>query len=140
MTTPVYMLDTNIISDILRNPRGAAARRARAEGWTAICTSAIAECELAFGVKKSGAERLRDRIAAFLSNCRALPFDPQYSADFADIRVTLEKAGTPIGPFDLLIAAHARALGLTLVTDNVREFSRVDGLKIENWLERTNHD
>jgi tRNA(fMet)-specific endonuclease VapC len=69
-----------------------------------------------------------------LEQVAILPMEPPVEEHYADIRHTLERAGTPIGPNDLLIAAHARALGLTLVTDNVREFSRVPGLLVENWL------
>lgn len=136
MIEPLFMLDTNIISDILRNPNGSSAQRARSEGVARLCLSAIVACELRYGVLKKGATALGERVEAFLTNIVVVPFEGGFDADFAEIRVALEKAGTPIGPYDMLIAAHARSLDLTLVTDNMREFSRIDGLKIENWIER----
>jgi tRNA(fMet)-specific endonuclease VapC len=136
MIEPVFMLDTNIVSDILRNPNGSSAQRARREGVARICLTAIVACELRYGVLKKGATMLGERVEAFLTNIPVMPFEGRFDDDFADIRVGLEKSGTPIGPYDMLIAAHARSLGLTLVTDNVREFSRIEGLKIENWIER----
>ncbi|MCF3641558.1 type II toxin-antitoxin system VapC family toxin [Rhizobium sp. TRM95111] len=130
-----YMLDTNIVSDMVRNPEGVAVARGKAAGAGSLCLSAVTVCELRFGVKKKGATTLSDRVEAFLSTVPAIPLEPEVSERFAEIRYDLERKGTPIGPFDMLIAAHALSLDLTLVTANIREFSRVEGLKVENWME-----
>ena len=134
------MLDTNIVSEFLRNPHGAAVRKGRRIGQQALCVSVVTACELHFGALKKSSDILRRRIENFLQEVAPLPFETRFDTEFALIRVQLEKAGTPIGPFDLMIAAHARSLDLTLVTDNIREFSRVDGLKLENWIERETSD
>jgi tRNA(fMet)-specific endonuclease VapC len=133
------MLDTNIVSDMLRNPSGSSVKRGESVGQAALCVSVVTACELRFGALKKASERLSRRINDFLLEVPALPFDSAYDGEFAEIRWRLERRGTPIGPFDLLIAAHAKSLDLTLVTDNIREFSRVEGLKVENWLEETPH-
>ena len=91
-------------------------------------------CEIRFGVAKSGAHRVVDRLTQVLAKCETLSLEPPVDEHYADIRNRLERAGRSIGPNDLLIAAHTRALGLTLVTDNMRAFSRVPGLAVENWL------
>lgn len=130
------MLDTNIVSEFLRNPHGAAVRRGRDAGQRALCVSLVTACELHYGAAKKASETLQRRIQNFLTEVPPLAFDVGVELEFADIRTKLERKGMPIGPYDLLIAAHARALDLTLVTDNVREFSRVDGLKLENWIDR----
>ncbi|MDH6266854.1 tRNA(fMet)-specific endonuclease VapC [Rhizobium sp. SG_E_25_P2] len=130
------MLDTNIVSDMVRNPRGATVRRARDIGQDALCVSVVTACELRFGALKKGSPALMQRVGGFLSEVPPLPFETAFDGEFARIRVELEMLGRPISPFDLLIAAHAKSLDLTLVTDNIREFSRIDGLKLENWIER----
>ncbi|MGJ7037737.1 tRNA(fMet)-specific endonuclease VapC [Shinella sp. BE166] len=130
-----YMLDTNIVSDMVRNPEGAAVVRSRVAGKGRLCLSAVTVCELRFGVKKKGSEALRNRVETFLLAVPAVPLESDASERFAEIRYELERKGTPIGPYDMLIAAHALSLDLTLVTANIREFSRVEGLKVENWLE-----
>lgn len=129
------MLDTNIVSDMVRNPHGAAVAQSRIAGEGSLCLSAVTVCELRFGVKKKGSEALRNRVETFLATVPAVPLESDASECFADIWYELERKGTPIGPYDMLIAAHALSLDLTLVTANIREFSRVDGLKVENWLE-----
>lgn len=135
MSDHLYMLDTNIVSDMVRNPEGAAVLRGRAVGENELCLSAVTACELRFGVKKKGSAALTSRVETFLSAVPALPLESDVSERFAEIRYDLERKGMPIGPYDMLIAAHALTLDLTLVTANVREFSRVEGLKVENWLE-----
>lgn len=140
MSDFLYMLDTNIVSEFLRNPQGAAVKRGRAAGQKVLCISVVTACELRFGALKKSSEILRRRIEGFFAEVPPLPFEIGFDAEFARIRVQLENAGTPIGPFDMLIATHAKSLGLTLVTDNIREFSRVDGLKLENWIEREPSD
>jgi len=128
------MLDTNIVSDLIRNPAGKTAARLRVVGETGLAVSIVTAAELRFGAAKSGSRRLLDRIEAILEALVVLPFDVPADAEYASVRVELESAGTPIGPNDLLIAAHARSLGTTIVTANTAEFGRVRGLTVENWL------
>ena len=130
-----YLLDTNTISALAKRPDGPAARRYLKVDEYSVCTSVIVACELRFGVVRKGDTHLSRQIEIVLSPILVLPLEPPVDAHYADIRAALERAGTPIGPNDLLIAAQARALGLTLVTGNIREFSRVPGLVVENWLE-----
>jgi tRNA(fMet)-specific endonuclease VapC len=134
VTTPRYMLDTNIVSDIIRNPAGKSAARLRAVGDYGLAVSIITAAELRFGAAKSGSPRLLSRVETLLQTLDVLPFDVPADAEYASVRVELETAGKPIGPNDLLIAAHARSLGTTIVTANTAEFSRVRGLNVENWL------
>lgn len=130
-----YMLDTNIISDLIRNPQGRAAKRIARAGEGNICTSIIVAAELRYGCAKRGSPRLLKAVEDLLGEIDVLPFEPDADSDYGDIRASLENAGTPIGGNDLLIAAHARATGATFVTANVIEFKRVRGLKVENWLD-----
>jgi tRNA(fMet)-specific endonuclease VapC len=131
---PRYLLDTNIVSDLVRHPAGLVMRHIAQIGAEQVCISIIVACEARFGAAKSGSQRLAKQLELVLGQLESLPLETPVEEHYADIRNMLERAGTPIGPNDLLIAAHARALGLTLVTDNVREFSRVPGLVVENWL------
>jgi tRNA(fMet)-specific endonuclease VapC len=129
-----YLLDTNIISDIIRNPAGSAARRIEQTDPRDICTSIIVAAELRYGCAKKGSVRLLARVDAVLETIPVLPLELPADAEYGSIRSELEAAGQTIGLNDLLIAAHASALGLTLVTDNTREFSRIRGLSVENWV------
>jgi tRNA(fMet)-specific endonuclease VapC len=129
-----YLLDTNILSDLVRHPQGVVTDRIAEVGEASICTSIIVAAELRFGAAKSNSEKLVDRVDLILSALEILPLEQPAEHHYGDIRQYLTRQGTPIGPNDLLIAAHARSLNLTVVTANVREFSRVPGLKIENWL------
>ncbi len=129
-----YLLDTNIISDLIRNPSGAAARRIEQVGAKGICTSIIVAAELRYGCAKKGSPKLLAKVEGVLETIPVLPLDIPADSEYGVIRAALEAAGQPIGGNDLLIAAHAYALGLTLVTDNTREFNRISGLKVENWL------
>lgn len=129
-----YMLDTNIISDLLRNPDGNAAKRIADVGPDAICVSIITAAELRYGCAKKGSAKLLAHVEAILESVQVLAFDAPADAEYGDIRAELEAAGKPIGPNDLLIAAHAYAAGAILVTDNSGEFSRVRGLRVENWI------
>ncbi|WP_439629292.1 type II toxin-antitoxin system VapC family toxin [Shinella sp.] len=131
-----YMLDTNIISDIIRNPFGPAARRIEEVGPRDICTSIVVAAELRYGCAKKGSARLLEKVESVLGTIPVLPLDVPVDAGYGAIRAELEMAGQIIGLNDLLIAAHAQALNLTLVTDNTREFSRIRGLDVENWLAR----
>jgi tRNA(fMet)-specific endonuclease VapC len=126
------MLDTNILSDLIRNPQGKAARRIAKAGEDNICTSIIVAAELRYGCEKSGSAKLRKAVEDLLGEIAVLPFEAPADADYGAIRAQLEAAGT--GGNDLLIAAHARALGAIIVTANVQEFGRVRGVKVENWL------
>ncbi len=130
------MLDTNIISDLIRNPDGHAARRIEQVGPKEIFTSIIVASELRYGCAKKGSPKLLARVESILEIIPVLPLDTPADTGYGAIRAELEVAGQPIGMNDLLIAAHAYALGLTLVTDNTREFTRIPGLNVENWLER----
>ncbi len=128
------MLDTNIVSDLLRNPTGKVEKKIRKVGVAAICVSIITASELRFGCTKRNSPRLTKLVEQLLGELDVVAFDSPADADYAAIRNDLERAGRPIGPNDLLIAAHARSLGAVLVTANAKEFGRVHGLKIANWL------
>jgi tRNA(fMet)-specific endonuclease VapC len=129
-----YMLDTNIISDLIRNPHGKAAKRIAKVGEDSICTSIIVAAELRYGCAKSGSERLLKAVEELLGEIAVLPLDVPADTEYAGIRAELEAAGKPIGSNELLIAAHAYATGATIVTANTAEFKRIRGLKVENWL------
>ncbi|MGC4252631.1 MAG: type II toxin-antitoxin system VapC family toxin [Sphingobium sp.] len=129
-----YLLDTNILSDIIRNPAGHVVQHLAEVGEEAVCTSIIVAAELRFGAKKRGSQRLTRQMERVLDTLEILPFDEPADDAYGTLRTRLEAAGTPIGANDMLIAAHGLDLGCTVVTDNEREFSRVEGLTIENWL------
>ena len=129
-----YLLDPNIISDLVRHPTGQIFQRLSSVGENSICTSIIVACELRFGAVKSSSTRLQQQLEQILETIPVLPLESPVEIHYAEIRTHLEREGTPIGPNDLLIAAHALALNLTVVTANVREFSRVPKLLVENWL------
>lgn len=129
-----YLLDTNIISDLIRNPQGAIFQQIRRVGEAAICTSIVVACEMHYGARKKGSAQLQDRLDAIFLRIDVLPMESPVAAHYSEIRTHLEASGTPIGPNDLLIAAHALALNLTLVTANVREFERIPNLHVVNWL------
>lgn len=134
MAEPAWMLDTNALSDLIRNPGGPMVRRLAAEAPDAVCTSIVVACELRFGARRRASAALTQRVEQLLASMVVLPLDEPADEHYADIRAALERAGTPIGSNDLLIAAHARSRGLTLVTHNLREFERVPGLKTADWL------
>jgi tRNA(fMet)-specific endonuclease VapC len=129
-----YLLDTNILSDLLRRPRGPVADRIAEVGEAAICASIVVAAELRYGAAKSGSLQLAERVDLLLSALEILPLEPPVDHRYAEIRHYLAKQGILIGPNDLLIAAHAMAADLTLVTANTREFQRIPSLQIENWL------
>ncbi len=130
-----YLLDTNILSNLIRNPAGSVARRIAEKGEKTVCTSIVVACELRFRAEKKQSASLQARVEELLTVLDVLALDVDTDFHYAWIRAKLEAAGTPIGPNDLLIAAHALSLELTLVTANIGEFSRVPGLSLENWLE-----
>jgi tRNA(fMet)-specific endonuclease VapC len=129
-----YLLDTNILSDLLRNPRGRIAENILRVGENQVCTSIIVAAELRYGIAKKGSARLRGQLAAIFAALDVLAFEAPADDAYARIRARLDQTGKPIGGNDLLIAAHALALGHTVVTDNEREFSRIPELSVENWL------
>lgn len=129
-----YMLDTNLCIRVLRDrPQGLKERfNAEADG---LCISTIVLTELLHGAAKSDRPALnRAKVEQFVARLEVLPFGAEAAAHAADIRADLERKGTPIGGYDLLIAGHARSRGLVVVTGNLKEFSRVDGLRCEDWL------
>jgi len=129
-----YLLDTNIVSDLIRNPQGRVAQHIREVGEAQVCTSIIVAAELRFAATKKGSPRLTAQLEAVLSALDVLPFEAPADIAYGLLRARLEQAGQPIGGNDLLIAAQAVALGYTIVTDNEREFARIDGLPRETWL------
>lgn len=129
-----YLLDANIVSALMVDPWGGAAARQAEVGDDNVFTSIIVVAEMRFGIEKRQSRRLADRLDGVLSHLSVLPFEAPADSHYASIRVALERIGRPIGERDTLIAAHARALGATLVTANEREFARVPGLSVENWL------
>ena len=131
----MYLMDTNILSDLVRNPQGMVATHITRAGEEAVCTSIIAAAELRYGGIKSKSAKLAERIDMVLSALEILPLETPADHQYAALRHHLTREGTPIGPNDLLIAAHALANDLTVITANVGEFSRVPGLKVENWLQ-----
>ena len=131
---PAWLLDTNTLSDLLRNPRGALVHRLSNIEPVAVCTSIVVACELRFGARRKGSVTLTTRVEQLLASLTVLPLDEPADQHYADIRAALERVGTPIGNNDLFIAAHARSRGITLVTHNMREFERVPGLCVEDWL------
>ena len=131
-----YLLDTNIVSDLVRNPKGEVAQQIRRVGEAHVCTSIIVAAELRYGAAKKGSLRLSAQLEAVLGALEVLPFEAPADAAYGLLRTRLEQSGRPIGGNDLLIfiAAQALALGYTIVTDNEKEFARVEDLQFENWL------
>ena len=129
-----FMLDTNVVSDMVRHPHGRIARRIAEVGETLVCTSIIVAAELRYGAAKRGSPRLARQLQAVLGALDVLPFAAPADRAYGEIRTRLEQTGRPIGGNDLLIAAQAMALGCTIVTDNEAEFARIAGPIHENWL------
>ena len=129
-----YLLDTNVVSDLVRNPRGRATEHIRGVGEVNVCTSIIVAAELRYGAAKKGSLRLARQLEAVLGALDVLPFAAPADSVYGKIRTRLEQTGRPIGGNDLLIAAQTVALGYTIVTDNESEFARIEGLLRENWL------
>jgi tRNA(fMet)-specific endonuclease VapC len=138
LTDPsLYLLDTNILSDMMRNPMGTAAQKFRAISATGdtvgVCTSVIVQCELLFGLRRRTHPKWQTYYELLMESLTVMPFESVAAVHYAKLRTELEEAGTLIGPNDTFIAAHALALGATLVSADA-EFARVQGLKLENWL------
>jgi tRNA(fMet)-specific endonuclease VapC len=129
-----YLLDTNVCVDYLNGRHVSVVARVQASSPQDLCTSSVVAAELRYGAEKSKRKRSNHaRLDTLLGEMRCIAFDHEAARVFARVRARLEGRGTPIGPYDTMIAAHALQLGLTLVTDNVDEFSRVRGLMIESW-------
>jgi len=129
-----YLLDTNILSELVRHPRGPVAEHVRRVGEAQVCTSIVVAAELRYGAAKRASPRLTAQLEAVLGALEILPLEAPADTICGRLRARLEQAGTPIGGNDLLIAAQALALGCTIVTDNEVEFARVAELQRENWL------
>jgi tRNA(fMet)-specific endonuclease VapC len=129
-----FLLDTNIVSDLVKNPRGKIADRISDVGEAEVCTSIVVAAELRYGATKRNSSRLTAQLESVLGALEVLALEAPVDTVYGEIRAGLERTGQPIGANDLLIAAHALALGLTVVTDNEREFSRIDDLRVENRL------
>jgi tRNA(fMet)-specific endonuclease VapC len=129
-----YLLDTNIVSDLVRRPQGIVVRHIHEIGEAAVCTSIIVAAELRYGATKRGSARLSAQLAAVLGAMEILPFEAPADSVYGVLRTRLEQLGQPIGANDLLIAAQVVALGYTLVTDNLREFARIEQIACEDWL------
>lgn len=129
-----YLLDTNILSTLVREPKGNAAQQVRKVGTDRIYTSIIVASEMQFGIKKKASDQLTKRVESLLATIQVLDFKPPADKHYGQIRHFLQKSGAIIGPNDLLIAAHALSENLIMVTDNINEFKRVPNLNVENWL------
>ena len=129
-----YLLDTNIVSDLVRNPKGHIATRIGEVGELSVCTSIVVAAELWYGALKRGSEHLTTRLELILDAIEIMPFESPGDRIYGRLRMELERVGLPIGGNDLIIAAQSLAHGFTLVTDNEREFSRISDLPQENWL------
>ena len=129
-----YLLDTNIIYHLADQPDGLLGQRLRGLPPESVCTSIIVSAEVRFGLAKRGSKALADRVLLTLSAIQILPWEAPADEIYGNLRARLQRSGQPIGSNDLLIASHALALERTLVSANEREFRRVPGLSVENWL------
>lgn len=130
-----YMLDTNICIYLIKQKSPQVFEKLQEHNPDEICISSVTYAELVHGVEKSRAvERNRLALTILLANIEILDFDMKAAEEYGRIRADLEKKGTPIGPLDMMIAGHAKSLGYTVVTNNVGEFKRVEGLQYENWV------
>ena len=129
-----YLLDTNVVSDMMRTEQGKAEQRVLQVGADNVLTSILVIAEIRFGLAKRPSPRLQLRLDQLTKAIPALDFEPPADSLYAEIRRALESAGKVIGAMDMLIAAQAMAGDHTLVSANEREFSRIAGLRVENWL------
>ena len=131
-----YMLDTNICIYAMKNKPEKVLQRLKDEINEGVCISSITLAELEYGMKHSSNPAKNEQaLLRFLVPLSVLPFGAAAASEYGEIRMLLQKQGTPIGPLDMLIAGHAKVEGITLVTNNVREFEWVPLLEIENWVE-----
>ncbi|MFZ0705194.1 MAG: type II toxin-antitoxin system VapC family toxin [Candidatus Korobacteraceae bacterium] len=129
-----YLLDTNVLSDLVRHPQGMVMKQIARVGEEQVCTSIVVAAELRYGSAKRGSARLSAQLEAVLGAIEILPLEAPADRSYAGLRAHLEREGTPIGGNDMLIAAQVLSLGYCMVTDNEREFARVPELVCENWL------
>jgi tRNA(fMet)-specific endonuclease VapC len=129
-----FLLDTNVVSDLVYEPQGRVAARMAEVGVESICTSIIVAAEMRYGAAKKRSERLSRQLDTVLGKIEVLPLGPPADRIYGELRARLDREGKLIGPNDLFIAAQTLGLGCTLATDNRREFSRIAELKIVNWL------
>ena len=130
-----FMLDTNMVIYIIKQRPESVLQRFLLHAPSEFCISSITLAEMQYGIAKSSKpEQNQLALVSFLSNIEVAPFDDKAAVEYGPIRAGLEKLGTPIGGNDMLIAAHAKAIGLTVITNNTKEFERIPGLKLENWV------
>ncbi len=130
-----YLLDTHSVFELIKNPQGVVAEKMLSSGLELqCCTSIIVACELRYGAAKKQSPKLSFNVEQVLNSLPILPLEESIDEVYAKIRVSLESSGLPIGQRDLLIAAHALCLNLTVVTANERKFTCIENLKVENWL------
>lgn len=131
-----YMLDTNICIYAIKHMPREVIERLNEHNPNEICISSVTYAELIHGVEKSKAvEKNRTTLTLLLADIEILPFDTGAAEGYGEIRAELERKGIPIGPLDMMIAGHAKSLGYTVVTNNIKEFARIDGLRLENWVD-----
>jgi tRNA(fMet)-specific endonuclease VapC len=128
-----YLLDTNTVSFHIRRSSTALQRRLRAVPAATVGLSVVTEMEIRYGLARNPGLRIAPAVEAFLAGITILPLTSDVTRPYASVRAELESRGTPIGPLDLMIASHALALGVTLVTSDLGEFRRVPGLRCEDW-------
>jgi tRNA(fMet)-specific endonuclease VapC len=131
----LYLLDTNIVSDLVRNPFGMIRQHVDHVGSGSVFTSVIVAAELHFGVAKKASQKLRRRVLDAFEFVPVWPMPIGVAEHYGSLRADLEMRGQPIGGNDMWIAAHALAEDAVLVSNNIREFSRITGLKVENWMQ-----
>jgi tRNA(fMet)-specific endonuclease VapC len=129
-----FLLDTNIVSDLVRHPHGRIFDRISEVGEEDVCTSIVVAAELRYGATKKNSSRLTSQLEAVLGALEVIALEGPVDAVYGAMRAGLERNGQSIGANGMLMAAHALALDLTLVTDNERDFSRIGQLRVENWL------
>jgi tRNA(fMet)-specific endonuclease VapC len=132
----VYLLDTNIVSDVAHNPSGPVARKLSEINPDSVVSSVIVAAEIWFGIENNPSFRSRTRTESFLKTVQILEMGPEVAPIYGRIRVELKRIGRTLGANDMLIAAHALALEAVLVTDDYKAFAQVPGLNVENWLQQ----
>lgn len=128
-----YLLDTNVVGFHIRESSSALRRRLRRIDASSVALSVVTEMEIRYGLARNPGLRIASLVEAFLAGMTILPLDSEVASTYAQVRAHLESKGTPIGPLDLMIGAHAVSIGATLVTNNVKEFRRIRGLRVVDW-------
>jgi tRNA(fMet)-specific endonuclease VapC len=131
--SPRYLLDTNTVAFHIRQSSPALQRRLRRIPFARLALSVVTEMEIRYGLARNPSLRIAPLVETFLAGITILPLTSEVAREYARVRAALEKAGTPIGPLDLMIGSHALALGAMLVSNNVDEFRRISGLSCEDW-------